>query len=334
MDCLDNLIGIRGFCGGDATPDSIYYINDLPGISIKEADAAMDGESANAYDFLQSKITLAGDMIASKMQMYFNPRFKGATSIIQETVGYFTQDLQVAASQATYLVGKNIYIKNNPYFELHISKIGLHVANTGNVNVLVYDLTSNKLLDTITVATVSGEVSYVDVSKTYKTNGQTLNLFIGYAATFDSYKTNLRNSGCVSCSSNGSYSNPYLTVNSAKILAASNKVDENLESNSNLDGLSVTYSVNCTFEPFICSVKSMLAPAILHKAGELVIQELKFSKRFNSIVTLYKNDHTELLEYFRTETDEHLKNALQNMRLPNNYCFDCNKRVKLTTNLP
>jgi hypothetical protein len=131
MNCLENIVGIRGLCGGDTTPNSIYYINDLAGIGIKEADAAMDAEYANAYDFLKSKIDLAGDLIASKMRSYFNPRFKGGSVIEQHTVGIFQQNLNVANAQATYLVGKNFYIYRNPYFNLHLSKIGLHVDYTG-----------------------------------------------------------------------------------------------------------------------------------------------------------------------------------------------------------
>jgi hypothetical protein len=334
MNCLENIVGIRGLCGGDTTPNSIYYINDLAGIGIKEADAAMDAEYANAYDFLKSKIDLAGDLIASKMRSYFNPRFKGGSVIEQHTVGIFQQNLNVANAQATYLVGKNFYIYRNPYFNLHLSKIGLHVDIQGNVDVFVYDLTSNKLLDTIVVAATAGEVSYVDVSKTYATEGQTMNLFIGYAATFASYKTNLTLNGCRTCRSPYTYSNPYISVTSSKILAASNKVDENLDSNSNNDGLSVTYSISCTFDPFVCSVKHMLAEAIWYKAGAMIAEELKYSKRFNSIVTLYKADATELIAMYEEKMMESLNSTLQNMRVPDNYCFECNKRVKLTLNLP
>ena len=89
MNCLNDIVGIRGLCGGDTTPNSIFYVNDLAGIGIKEADAAMNAEYASAYDLLESKIDLAGDLIASKMQSYFNPRFKGSSVIEQHTVGIF-----------------------------------------------------------------------------------------------------------------------------------------------------------------------------------------------------------------------------------------------------
>jgi hypothetical protein len=164
-------------------------------------------------------------------------------------------------------------------------------------------------------------VSYVDVSKTYATDGQTMNLFIGYAATFASYKTNLTLNGCRTCRSPYTYSNPYISVTSSKILAASNKVDENLDSNSNNDGLSVTYSISCTFDPFVCSVKHMLAEAIWYKAGAMIAEELKYSKRFNSIVTLYKADATELIAMYEEKMMESLNSTLQNMRVPDNYCF-------------
>jgi len=333
MDCLEDIVGVRGLCGGDTVPNSVYYLNDLAGIGIKEADAAMDSESSSAYDFLVGKINLAGDIIGNDIRTHFNPRFRGASVMEMHTVGAFTQNLQVAPSQATYLIGKNLYLYNS-YLELHISKIGLHVANTGNVSVFVYDLTSNKLLDTFTVATVSGEVSYLDVSKSYKAQGQMLNLFIGYAATFDRYKTNITANGCTSCKRSDECSNPYIHASSSKILSASNKVDENLESNSNNDGLSITYSLNCSFEPFVCSVKHMLAQAIWYKAGALVAQEMQYSKRFNSVINLRKNDAAELYTMYEGMYKDSMSTILQNMRMPDNLCFDCNKQVRLKVNLP
>lgn len=329
MDCLNNLIGIRGYsCGGDTVPESVYYINDLAGIGIKEADAAIDSELKTGYDLLQQKIDIAGDVIYNQMRTYFNPRFKAGSIIEQHTIGYYHNNQQSTPAQATYLVGKNFYFTSNPYLEFNIGKIGLMVDYTGNVNVVVWDLISNTLLDTIVVSATAGVVSYIDVTKRYKTHGQRMNLFIGYAATFASYKTDMIGGGCSTCRGYG-YSNPYLNVDSAKILAASDKIDENLESNSNLDGLSVTYSINCTFEPFICTNKLLLAEAIWYKAGALVAEELKFSKRFNSVVTLYKTDATELIAMYELRSRESLDTVLRNMRVPDNLCFECNKRVKL-----
>lgn len=334
VECLENLIGIRGYnCGADTVPDSVYYINDLAGIGIKEADAAMDSEVKNGYELLLQKINIAGDLIANNMRTYFNPRYKGGSIIGQHTIGKWRNDRSTSAAAATYLIGKNFYMTNSPYLEFNIGKVGLMVDYTGDVDVFVYDIIANKLLDTITVACVAGVPSYVDTSKVYKTWGQKLNLFIGYAADFASYKTNMTSGDCITCRGYG-YSNPYINVDSAKVLIADDKIEANLDPNSNNDGLSITYSINCTFEPFICTNKILLAEAIWYKAGALVAEEMKFSKRFNSVVTLYKTDATELITNYEAKSMMALNTVLQNMRLPDNVCFDCNKKVKLSLGLP
>jgi len=331
VSCFSNLVGVRGSCS-DTAADSVYYINDLSGIGILEADKTMSAEVASAYDFLQGKIDLAGDLIMNNIRSYMNPRFKTTSVIDSKTVGIFQENLQLTGAQATYLVGKEFEVQEG-YYDLHISRIGLQVANTGSVNVLVYDLTSNKLLDTIAVTTTSGQVSYAEVNKTYKSNGQELNLFIGYAATFGSYKTNLT-SGCHNCRNPYGWTSPFISVNSGKILSASNKVEENIEANSNNDGLSVTFSVNCAFEPFVCSIKHLLAEPLWYKAGALVAEEMEFSKRFNSIINLHRNDANELRQRYEDRFMESMNTILQNIKVPNNTCFECNKKVRLQVNLP
>ncbi len=37
-------------CGVPAAPDSVFFINDLPNISIKDVDAAIDSEYSSAID--------------------------------------------------------------------------------------------------------------------------------------------------------------------------------------------------------------------------------------------------------------------------------------------
>jgi len=329
--CLDNLVGVRGSCS-DTTPDSVYYINDLSGIGILEADKTMDAEAQSAYDFLEGKIDLAGDIVVNDIRQYLNPRFRTKSILDQKTIGIFQDNLQVASSQATYLVGKTFDLQEG-YYEIFINKIGLHVANTGTVNVFVYDLISNKLLDTIEVTTTSGQVSYAEVAKTYKAEGQRLNLFVGYLATFDSYKTNL-SSGCTSCRNPYLWTSPYVHVNSGKILNSGNKVEENVEANSNNDGLSVTFSLNCSLEPFVCSIKQSLAQAIWYKAGALVAEEMEFSKRFNSVINLHRDDAAELRVRYEDRYRESMTTVLHNMKIPNHDCFSCNRRVKLQVNLP
>lgn len=329
MDCLNGLVGIRGICTPD-TPDSIYYINDLPSISIKEVDASLNSESASAVEMINNKLEEAGNLVASRLQTLLQPKFKGASVIQNGIVGYVQNDLQLIETQTGSLIGKHVQILGGDYLELFISRVGLHMAATGNVSVYVYDLNQNKLLDTITVAAVADNVSYVDVYKSYKGNGQELNLFFGYDYAA-SYKTILSRNNCSSCTGQV-YSNQYIRFANRSIPSASSKIEENLVGGGN-DGLILQYAVNCHSDPFICSIKHLLAAAIRWKTGELLVMEMVYSKRNNSFITIYGDDHNALLASYSASYEAEISNITQNMRIPNNICFTCNQRVRLETRI-
>jgi len=329
MECLSGLVGIRGICTPDA-PNSIFYINDLPNISVDEIDASINSESNSAISEITNKITLAGDLIAQRIRSHFNPRFKGDSIIQNGVIGFAKDNLEVIATQTGYLIGKQIQIKSNGYLELFISSIGLHLPTSGTTNVFVYDLIQNKLLDTIPVATIADEISSVSVYKSYKTLGQDLNLFICYAYV-SSYKTILSRNNCTSCTGHV-YSNPYARFSNQSLLSSDTKIQDNLVGSSE-NGITFTYSVNCSFDPFICSSRHLLAEAIWWKAGELLVMELLNSKRNNSIVNLYGVEHQAAMEAYSAAANASLVSLLQNMRLPDNECFSCNKRVKLEVSI-
>lgn len=325
MNCLDNLVGTRGICDVQ-TPDSIYYINDLPGIGIKEISSSLNSESASAKELIDQKIELAGDLITQRVQTHLQPRFKGASIIQNGVVGFYKDDQEAIDSASGYLIGKQVEISQGDYLEFFLSRVGLQMAATGNVSVYVYDLVQAKLLDTLTVAAVAGEISYLDVYKSYKTSGQPLNLFIGYTYAAG-YNTILSYNNCASCKGQV-YSNPYIKFSNKKILSASTKIDANLVTGSE-DSLTLQYAVNCNSENFICSIKHLLAAAIWWKAGELLAMELRYSKRLNSVINFYTDDHDKLIEAYGAAAEKGLSNILQNMRIPDNLCFQCNKRIKL-----
>ena len=71
----------------------------------------------------------------------------------------------------------------NSFVDFYLSELSVHVTSTGNVDVLVYDLFQNKLLDTITVAAIANEVVTVFPNKTYSSDRKNLNLIFVYDST-------------------------------------------------------------------------------------------------------------------------------------------------------
>ena len=65
MECLNkilcgeySLVGIRDFVNC-AHPETILYINDIPGITLKSASAIANDEQRTGYNLLNDKIKLA-----------------------------------------------------------------------------------------------------------------------------------------------------------------------------------------------------------------------------------------------------------------------------------
>lgn len=330
--CLENVISIKNNCS-DVTPSSGIYLNTfLPGMSIQEIGAGINAEQESAYQFIQDQITNAGLLISASIRSHFAPRFKGTSVIENSVTGYFQDNHNTVTSQPTYLVGKKILVDNYPFMELFISKVALQIAYTGNKDVFVYDLIQDKLLDTITVSCVSGEISYADVYKKYSTNGQRLHLFIGWLADQNYYRTDLSSGGCSSCSGH-TYSNRYLSISVSKVLNSAAKLDQNTDS-LDYDGLSISYSLSCSFEPFICSIKNSLAIPLAYKTGELIMEQMRYSKRNNSIISVFGADYSELANLYSDKYQFLMEDLLKNMRIPDDICFECRQRGKFVTNLP
>jgi len=335
MQCFNNLVGIRSNCG-DTEPESGRYIQDLPLITLKNVDAAITSQNS-AKDLLQTIISRASIYMYEDIINRMSPYYRSTSVIEQRDMGYYNKDMQSIAGSSGYLKGVEVKITKYPYLVFHISQISLFTDYSGDVDLLVYDLQQNKLLDTITVTAVADEITLVDVNKSYPTNKQALDLFIGYNSTgINSYKTNLytlAHSGCRTCSGGG-YGSQYCWFYPRKIQASKSKINYNLESSGDSAGLSLTYSLQCTLEPFICSIKNRLSLPLMYRAGMEILNELKASDRLSSVVVFQRKEIDEFYQYFESQYSMTLANVFSNMRLPSDICFERVRTFGSSTILP
>lgn len=331
LDCLNGLVTVKG-CGSNPTSS---YIQQLPGISIPDIDVSINTDHANAKAFLEEQILFAQEIVIQDVYQHLSLKHELKSFIDNDTVGEYYEQKTTVDAQAAYLTGIRLRIDSTPYLKLFINQIRLFVNTTGDVDILIYDLQQGKLLDTITVEAVAGEIVTTNVNKEYFTQRQRMNLFICYASTFESYKANVTNgvSGddCTDCNS---YSNGHVSFFGSKILSASQKTTDNIEGNSGTAGISFGYSLSCSFEEHLCNIRNLLALPLKYKAGELIMQQLKVSKRPNPLVTAYKGDNDELMGYYNGEYNKHMKALLKNMKLPSSACFECKPQSKSVLVLP
>jgi hypothetical protein len=333
MDCFDNLIGIHRSCN-ETTPSSGLWIQDLEGINLSVANAAIDSETISGIKLIEEKITFAQNAIAATIRTQLSSKVRVNSILENDKAGYYRDNLRVVSAESGKLKGIRIKANKYPYLEFYLSRIFLKLKDAVTTDIYVYDLMSDTLLDTIEITTVAKVPTAVTVNKAYQSNGQKLHLFICFdSSVSDTYETTLTSADCSSCSGN-EYSNRYVNFYGGSIGSAEQKIDSNVRSNSGTNGMSIDYNLNCSVEPFICNMGNQLAWPLLHKVGAELMKELLASRRLNSIVVIDKENNKQLLERFENEYMASMSAILDNMKLPNDICFKCNTPIRKAVAIP
>lgn len=337
MGCFDNLIGIKSQCGTVTDPSSGLWIDQLHGISVQNADATISQDYETGIQLIEDKIALAQKMVSNEVYQKIQGKISAVPLIENDSVGYYKDDLPEYTADLNHYQGINITVENANYAELFISSIRLQLKVAQSVDVEVWDLITNTKLDTVTITTTAeSEVGEVYLNKSYILNKGRLNLFICYSqGAVVTYKTGLKTKYCSNCGGWPKYTRGYVTVRGAKntdLTASFTK--SNLTALSHTAGLQVSYTLGCSMDAFLCSISNRMAFPILYKTGELILAEMMYSKRLNSVISLYGKEHAELRAEYDNEYNKSLYALLENMKLPNDICFRCNPRIKHVIQIP
>lgn len=332
IDCLENLIGIYRPCGDTPASDSGLYLQDLPEITIKNAEAIVTDQDSG-FELLQSKIAFATEYLTSDFVAKLYPRFAQNSIIENYTAGFYQNNKPLNSGIPGSLKGIQLKVTEYPYLSLFLSSISLFVNFTGTVPVYIYDLIQGKQLDVINVEAVAGEIVQVDIYKQYKTKGQMLNIFIGYdSSDIQSYNSYIFGQGftrgCRTCPQPRGHGNKFVWMYSKSIAASAQKIEYNLQSLNDTGGLSVVYSLNCTADKFLCSIRNTLAMPLLYRAALEVLKAAKVSQRISSFVVIRKDEIDTMIEWYDGEYHKTLSEILQNLKLPNDICFLCNRSIQ------
>lgn len=336
MGCFDNLIGIKSQCGTVTDPSSGLWIDQLHGISVQNADATISQDYETGIQLIEDKIALAQKMVSNEVYQKIQGKISAVPFIENDSVGHYDDNLPVLAADAGYYRGIQYKIEGSQYTEAFISSVRFQPQVAGTYDVKVIDLISGLVLDTKQIVTTSNnEIGEAYLNKSYLLNKGRLNLFIGVESTA-TYKTGLHSTykGCSNCGGWPKYTNKYATIRGAKLPTSGSFIDSNLSSLNNTAGLSITYTLGCSMDAFLCSISNRMAFPILYKTGELILAEMMYSKRLNSVISLYGKEHAELRAEYDNEYNKSLYALLENMKLPNDICFRCNPRIKHVIQIP
>lgn len=337
LECFEDIIGLRGSCD-TPTSNSGLWLDDI-GIDLSELDSIINKSQIDSIDFFEKKRDFAIKQIINLIHTHFSDKYKSNTVLRSGRIGFGKENQEAVAASAT-LKGIELELCNQDSFvDVFVSSVSLQVNFNGAVSVLVYDLFQNKLLDTIAITAVSGQVVTVYPNKTYKSVRKELDIIFVYDATnFSSVKTTVTTGGCKSCGDGGSMVNlnQYLSTRSISILAADAKIESNLTAVGDTGGLSLVYSIQCNYDEWLCTISNAVALPILFKTGyEIMDYAYNNSLRLNTTTTINWENLLKRRDEYNLRYQDSIQSLLQNIKLPQDEkCFECRQKSKHVIILP
>lgn len=331
MDCFKDLVGIKNTCDASVSKSGLW-LQDLPGFSLKIADASISEEYVSGLELIKEKYEFAQKAISVQFRNQFSEKIKSSSILENKTFGFIPERLKSASALPGYFKGIKLTLRQSGFFEINISRIGILLKNTVNTNVYIYNLTTGELIETIAIQAQSGRLSYINIDKKITTNRQITSLFICYdSSVSDTFETNISTNFASCC---GPQYTGLITASGGKIDYSSQKISSNIQSISGSSGLTLDYSLGCSIDSLLCSLSNKMAWPLMYKWGAEIMAETIYSRRLNSIVIIERSTNEALREEYESEYMSSMSAIFNSIKLPSDICIECNKRIKQGVAIP
>lgn len=344
ISCLSGLVDILPNCGTPTRSTGVMYLDDL-GISLQDA---IDGNDQfdTGQDLVTNKINFAQQIIANDILTNYNGKLARNSVVSNGVAGYYKENRVEKTVTANKLGGIFIEINKYPYLEYYIHKVRLFTKNAETFDLKVIDIMTGQELFTQSVTTTASDYTDVEVNQAFKTQGQKTQLFIGYnKQDVVTYESEMQKKGCSSCLKRSTYDG-FTYQYAAEITATDSLIYNNVNLVTDTAGVSLVYSLNCSLDNFVCSIRNRLQYPLLYLVASKIMEDIYYSKRQNSTTLIYRGDAREQMERFESEykmamfgafDDQNRKikdGLLDQLALPNDICFKCKQRVTRKAMIP
>lgn len=326
MDCLNELIGMKGVCE-DTTGTSGLM---LTKITRQELNDIIDqNDFASVDEMFSEKREEAVKLFLSEFQNEMQGKYIARTVISQAQVGNYST--LVASAASAVLKGVSFERCNTlPNLGYRITNVGFIGSYTGNVTVLYYDGITGVQLATDTIEAIAGQEVKLDVNRLFNVK----KLMVVYDATaIGGYVTKVSyTSQCARCP------NRYNVNKHTNARAVSATIGTPLTKSytSDMGGLTVEVSMECDNTSWLCGIKQHLAMPIMFKLAEILMEYgLTSSSRGNTKTLRDSDSLKERHGYYKNEYEKHLKSTLERVILPNDpTCFHCKRQSGIYNAIP
>jgi hypothetical protein len=325
-DCFDSVVTLREYCTPE-TPFSGIYLNDI-GLSKRQIEDIITGDFDTVRSLVEATIRIAAREVAQDVYGRFSNTVTAKSLIETGTTGFNASTPTIVTTTGD-VVGIKIDLDNTANFmNVEVKSVSLYLNHSGAVPVLIRDLDTGTLLDTISITAVAGQVVTVNVNKLYRSGKKPLRLFIGYnAAGINSYKTTTRTSNC--CGNYGRNTD-YTHIHGWNYTDSAN-----LQTTS---GVGLTYSLSCDQFAWMCTFSQLLALPIAHKvAAEIYRRGLMVSPatRSNNTTNTNADLMTSNLEWHLGKYSQQMDSIIKTIHVPTNtVCYSCKPVVQHRISLP
>lgn len=323
--CFTNIIVLDSLCSGDAPTSGIYASR--AGITRNYLSNILTKDFRNEEHLFNEKLALAIDTVVNEVHSILQPKYKATSVVNNFRAGIFYEN-QVEIDAYTGYKGILFNINDErSCLDLLVSELSLFINYTGTVEVKVFDLMQNKLLDTMNVNTYAGEIRTIYPIEKFIQNRKKQQLYFAYDATGKpSYKTILRTDSCASCS-DFFLENTYERIGSFKLGLAEDAIYSNLVAASDTGGMSIVHSLQCNHNEWLCSFVNLMSYPILYKTASLLHEHALLATpntRSNTTVGLNADLVQKSLDFSELKYREWVDNKIHSMSIPNDEtCFKC-----------
>lgn len=329
MGCLTDYIGIR-WCGGTASAPSSLYVNDLPGISLKQINSITDEENATflsvwntIQDRAERRFSLdVREAMSAKYRLKslaqgvnLGKVFIDGTGITMPTVTAIHFELNTEEDpQYSPSPLLQIHIQNLNYYCDEQSDVG------SNFNISVINTDTGTVLYSKSTTVLNEEWNVYEINQTFvptNSSPQPLKLRI-QIATSGSLTTslvdlpnNIQNAQCCGVEVHGA--------------------NTDTDNFGYTYGLSATFNVTCSWDGLICQNKNLFSRAFWYLCGIEFLTELIYSSVLTAWTTINLQKAKDLRAEYEVEYQKSLTQVASGMNLDCDCCLDCNGGVQLRT---
>jgi hypothetical protein len=311
------IIGIRDYA--DCTkPESGLFLNDIPGIKLKNLAAIADAEHQSGYELAKQIIRNATMFVFEDFNNKVSGSFKYNAVAEIRKINFFDGSILPAAPLERGLVLKRW---RSEMAQIYVSEVFVKSQNSGVATIKIIDGNVTKEYEVDLVANVEAKV-LVD----YQATSEQIKIVCN-DTDFAMYSGQINKSfaGCMACGG---------TPDQGFYITGWDGMKEVLK----YYGIGVNASVRCNEENLICLLLKKMNFIFWYKAGAMYYEELKGSTRLNPITMFSKDKLQENLDDLNEKYEKAFASFVPSInamiKSTKGECYTCNPQIKYVQTVP